>query len=471
LSFCIQSGRTTDVSAQTTIQPKTSPESSFDFKKLENGVASQAFEQNVGSNYITELNRLRAENERLRAAIQISNNNAGELEAQNRSDLLKYEALFSAKEQELEDHRTKASADMTGRDTRIRELERLNSSFQARDADQNRVIAQLKHQNRSLDDNLRTQRGTVDDLMKEREQAMANRLKIDTFDSSIDRVSEAQLISHIEDVNSLVDDLVASVLEDVTSFVVTHPSDPSSDATMMDPQSSHLLKHALEVDPGSDNWGLLVDCLLHQKIVEYLHTAVFSSSFGVPVPDGSDGENLEVLHKRITGQGAMSQILLPFYVLNSGVENWRATQRWRSVTAKGLDGITSESTWRSMITTLAHDIQNTLAAATHQSYAALDPFHDSIDRGLQKAFEQARKASLMISTDMVSVRVRVVLGTMQPECKEILWPEMGGKPDDADVGDYTLGLLKVDEYDKATALLPSKVATNAVIRYVHTNVA
>jgi hypothetical protein len=221
-------------------------------------------------------------------------------------DLLKHEALFSAKEQEQEDHRTKASADMTSRDTRIRELERLNSSLQARDADQSRAIAQLEHQNRILDDSLRTQRGIVDDLMKEREQAMANRLKIDTFDSSIDRASEAQLISHIEDINSLVDDLVASVLEDVTSFIETHPSDPSSDATMMDPQSSRLLKHALEMDPGSDNWGLLVDCLLHQKIVEYLHTAVFSSSFGVPVPDGSDGENLEVLHKCITGQGAMS---------------------------------------------------------------------------------------------------------------------------------------------------------------------
>jgi hypothetical protein len=124
-----------------------------------------------------------------------------------------------------------------------------------------------------------------------------------------------------------------------------------------------------------------------------------------------------------------------------------------------------------MTTTLAHDIQNTLAAATYQSYAALDPFHDSIDGGLKKVFKQARKASLMISTDMVSVRVRVVLGTMQPECKEILWPEMDGKPDDTDVGDYSLGLLKVDEHDKATALLASKVATHAVIRYVHTNVA
>jgi hypothetical protein len=147
-------------------------------------------------------------------------------------------------------------------------------------------------------------------------------------------------------------------------------------------------------------------------------------------------------------------------------ENWRATQRWRSVTAKAVSSLLPETMWTSMVGHMVQDIQTCLATATHQPVSVFSRLGDSMQTQLGKIAGSTRTLFVTSATDMVSVRIRTAMGTEEAECMEVLWPEMDWKNGDKAIATYSLGLMKVDEQGKGAVLLKSKVATQALLRFV-----
>jgi hypothetical protein len=242
----------------------------------------------------TEIRRLRRANDRLQSALEEAQKSA---EAQTAS----HEKKVQAKRDKIQD----LEEGMKVQETHLLELRRSHASWEEHARRQNGEILQLRNRVQHQEQLRREDRQRIDDLVKEREQAIANRLKMDVFDSSVDRVSEAQLVGVVQDINSSIDEFVSTILEDVNSLITTRPPTVSSDSdmTMFDDDASPLLTMSSQLVCGGEGWGLLLDCLLHQKIVEILHKMTSSSAFGVPIPGGMRGEMLMALHTTVSDSG------------------------------------------------------------------------------------------------------------------------------------------------------------------------
>jgi hypothetical protein len=143
---------------------------------------------------------------------------------------------------------------------------------------------------------IRAQEEQIRSLVMERDEAIAKRLSMDDFDSSVDRVSEGDLVSKVRSVNAAIDELVLAIQDDLAPFLPPHPSEKvvvNSDASLL-----RLFTHTR---PGDDNWGLLTEALLHHLIVTWLQREVFASSVTPALT--KESESLEVAYKRITATG------------------------------------------------------------------------------------------------------------------------------------------------------------------------
>jgi hypothetical protein len=154
--------------------------------------------------------------------------------------------------------------------------------------------ALIQHLQGQVDEQRETRRRLADKL-KLRQSAAVDDLKMDDFDNSIDRVSEADLISRLENVDSSIDEFITELLEMFSGL-----SHNNSTAWIRGPipaGSSPLLKAALTVIPNSEAWGMLVDAYMHQKLVTWLY--LFASPFGVPSTD-SDYEAIHWIDAQVT---------------------------------------------------------------------------------------------------------------------------------------------------------------------------
>jgi hypothetical protein len=125
-----------------------------------------------------------------------------------------------------------------------------------------------------------------------------------------------------------------------------------------------------------------------------------------------------------------------------------------------------ESMWTSVVAYIIDDIQSCLAITSRQPRATFNSLIDAMQSRVGKIVGSARALGITAATDMVSVRVRTALGTQDNGSKEVLWPEMEWRDGDKDLGTYSLGLMKIDEQGRSGVLLKSKVATEALMRYV-----
>jgi uncharacterized coiled-coil protein SlyX len=326
-------------------------------------------------------------------------------------------------------------------------------------------LAHIQEQHRHLLHTSQRDKATIDSLVKEREQAAANDLKVDVFDSSVDRVSEAQLVSAVEDVNSSIDEFVSTILDEATLLVTAHPA-AVSEAPSFGHIASPLMYEASRLAPGGENWGLLLDCLLHQRIVEFLHREVLSALFGVPLPPDGESEGIAKLYGVVSETGESTSPNYSILCMTKLAENWRATQRWRSVTARALSSKLPEAVWTSVVACVIQDVRSCLAVTSHQPAEAFDGLINTTQSKVGQIVGSARILGIIAATDMVSVRVRTTLGTEKGDSKEVLWPEMNWKESDKDVASYSLGLVKIDEQGNSGVLLKPKVVTEALMRHV-----
>jgi hypothetical protein len=102
-------------------------------------------------------------------------------------------------------------------------------------------------------------------------------------------------------------------------------------------------------------------------------------------------------------------------------------------------------------------------------------FFESIEQNVSKElsslFRDAHELSVVLKRDILSVRMSVVLASGQecrfnPQEADSIWPEMGVKPGDDILGDYSLGLNKRTKTGETTFSTLPKVFTTALIREV-----
>jgi hypothetical protein len=186
--------------------------------------------------------------------------------------------------QELDDAKGRARSDRHALDRCERERDELRQRHGTLGHQVTYLTQQLqmsqetaKHQSSELHSfrqHAHSQEGQIRALMVERDQAKANRLNMNDFDSSVDRTSEGDLVSKVQSINASLDELVLAIQEDLLPFLSNTPSD----VVMADgPKTSPVICALAQTSPGDENWGLLTDVLLHDVILEWLHGEVFSS--------------------------------------------------------------------------------------------------------------------------------------------------------------------------------------------------
>jgi hypothetical protein len=328
------------------------------------------------------------------------------------------------------------------------------------------VAKQQSSHVQTLEEEAQQSRARIEELEKERERVIANRLQMDAFDNSVDRVSEAQLVGAMDSISSSVDELVSNLLDEVTEIASTALVGTSNDAAMLPKDVPVLLQVASRSSPNSDQWGLLVDALLHQKLVEWLYRTLFSTTLGIPSSDPTSmGQLLEDMYTSVSKNGTHALHNHGWTLLIGVIENWRAAQRWRAMTSKVTRHMVPASSWKADRRALLEDVVESLAIALGLHPSMLSTVRKRLDRQLADLFEAAQSFVSLSSQDMLSVRVRVVLGSHTSEARDIVWADMGQKPDDGVVSDYSLGLVKVDESHQTTVLRRPKVTSDALLRH------
>jgi hypothetical protein len=405
--------------------------------------------------------QLHAELTDIREALRQAEDKIHQLSSHHEEAVLENDRLHSQLEREKQamiDLQLQASEQTSSRDHTIGSLQhqyRILEDAHKKNLD---TLKQYEHYHRE------TQREMAA-MAKERDQAVAKSLKLDAFDNSIDRVSEAQLVGEVRDVNTAIDDFVTALLEDATS-VSEGASPASSDVLMTDVDHSEFFHMSLRVSPDSEAWGLLLDSLMHQKVLEHVHQVFLSTSFGIP-EEGKLGESLLQLEHEVNKNGdfLFNSGSTSTYLLNH-TETWRAAQRWRAMTATACFSSANSRIKTTHVAGIGHELRECLTIALRKPSNALDNMKEDIENKLVRIFEAAQHVGASASKGVVSARVRVILGSEHPTVVDNIWSDMGSVANDSIMGDYSFGLMKVGEQGQTSVLMRPKVTTQSLIRYV-----
>jgi hypothetical protein len=135
------------------------------------------------------------------------------------------------------------------------------------------------------------------------------------------------------------------------------------------------------------------------------------------------------------------------------------------MTAKATRHLVPANAWKSHRQEILEDVVESLAMAIGLDPSMLLSSSKQLDEDLEGLFQAAQDFVSLATKDMLSARVVAVLGSDVPEARDIIWPGMGTGPDDYVVGNYSLGLAKVDESQRSTILLRPKVISSALLRF------
>jgi hypothetical protein len=143
----------------------------------------------------------------------------------------------------------------------------------------------------------------VESLIQERDAAAAQQLTVNTFDSSLDRVSEGQLVGEVEALNNSISSLVMDVIERSSSVQDEQPTQEALDFV----RNETLLVLATREGISGEDRALLVEAVLHRTIIRHLHRVLFQPQVAPDVPIAEDFEELYL--KEISENGGSSSVL------------------------------------------------------------------------------------------------------------------------------------------------------------------
>jgi hypothetical protein len=144
----------------------------------------------------------------------------------------------------------------------------------------------------------------VESLIQERDEAAAQQLEVNTFDSSLDRVSEGQLVSEIEALNNSISGLVMDALEKSGPMPGERPTPEALEFVRKEP----LLVLASRERTSGDSRELLVEAALHRTIIHYLYPVLFLPQVAPKIPFAKRFEELYV--KEICEKGQSRSVVL-----------------------------------------------------------------------------------------------------------------------------------------------------------------
>ncbi|KAJ7086444.1 hypothetical protein B0H15DRAFT_782204 [Mycena belliarum] len=271
-------------------------------------------------------------------------------------------------------------------------------------------------------------------------------LFIDVFDNCLDQVSEARIKSAVDSLNDTLDNLVMYVVDQGDQLADKHSHLVRSCAHRE--HSDTILLHSLaRQDLTPENRGLLLDVVLHDKLLCELFRVFFAGDVG-PLSFDPHG-CLQAVIDEMTGR-----------------EPWAVVQRWRAITATSIYK-THDKPRLPDCRSYADDIIALLAWAHGLSPAEYEPMLDMVQSRVMTLCQEAKELSIQLRRDILSVRMSVISMTaaiFDPELADSVWPEMGATLGDEVVGKYKFGLIKVDESRRVSYLIKPEVATTALIR-------
>jgi hypothetical protein len=143
---------------------------------------------------------------------------------------------------------------------------------------------------------------TISALQCEKSLIAARDLTIDSFDSSLDRVSEGDLRAGVEGLNNSIDEFVMNLIDVVSA------KPPNPDLANVMPSNATPISGAtfgLKVD--DDRRELLMEAHLHDGITRTLYGRFFRGNLGVSLTTPMNTDNLEVFYANaIAGKGNSS---------------------------------------------------------------------------------------------------------------------------------------------------------------------
>jgi hypothetical protein len=169
------------------------------------------------------------------------------------------------------------------RDKEILELREVSSIVQ-HDAQQAHAASQAEAQKRHELELM------LENVIHERNTAAAQQLTVDTFDSSLDRVSEGQLVSEVEALNNSISELVMNILDQATTGPPEQPTPQSLDFVLKEP----LLTFETPDKMSKEGRELLVDAAMHRLIIRRLNPTVFTPFVAPDIPEAKYFEELYV---------------------------------------------------------------------------------------------------------------------------------------------------------------------------------
>jgi hypothetical protein len=116
-------------------------------------------------------------------------------------------------------------------------------------------------------------------------------IPIDTFASTLDRVSEAQIKQAVDALNGQIADVIMNALDAAENVPPT--TDSADIATIpADDQKNPLLLAAAKLGADDDNRALLVEGALNGVLVQQLHDVFFASQVALSVPDSIEDQRI-----------------------------------------------------------------------------------------------------------------------------------------------------------------------------------
>jgi hypothetical protein len=351
------------------------------------------------------------------------------------------------------------------------------------------MIATLKHENRELQaHNVRlieeiqreqadrlgeTKRcqdleRKVERLIQERNATAAQQLTINTFDSSLDRVSEGHIVGEVEALNTSISDLVMNIIDQSASAPRGRPTEEAINSVRTEP----LLNLAVKSGMSKDNRELLVDAALHRLIIRHLYPVMFDPHVAPAIP-GTD--IFEELYCKVISKSGMCN-RLSFYFSASFfnhlclIEPWKISQRWLSVTASAINGYISPDMWRPSLEQFAQHLVKLVSVGLKRSLEDLQPLNSVLSAGLLSIWMEAARVSISMRRDCISVQMFATMkssGAPLDETAEVKWDfkDMPGETMDHVLGTYALGVQKIEATGAKATLLRCKVVTDAVLRH------
>jgi hypothetical protein len=312
---------------------------------------------------------------------------------------------------------------------------------------------------------VRSLKNQVGSLKAERDRKAARDLTVDSFDNSLDQVSEGQVKSAVETLNNNLDEFVMNITEEVAGVppLKTFTNDAISNL------NNPLLAACSKLSIDDERRGLLVETMLHQEVVERLNVLFFQ---GKVCCNYADAAVLEHMHDKVISVKGKYQCLLIRQIPQSystHVESWKTAQRWRSVTSDaaktmfgGYDSFATDGE------KIAVKLVTLVLKGLERPSSSLPKLQKSISDGLNRLYVEAFTLATSIRRDHISARLQVVIApstmkTIDSRFVDVQWADSSRNyKTNKSLGTYSFGILKIGEGGKTTVLLRPKVVADSL---------